>query len=62
MKFKLILGIPVILLFYSYGFAKNNPANKLPCGDTTKLPPVETNGGNTNYQPAFKGQTRVAGV
>ncbi|MGZ8518096.1 MAG: PQQ-dependent sugar dehydrogenase [Chitinophagaceae bacterium] len=62
MKFKLILIIPVILLFYSYGFAKNNPANGLPCRDTTKLPPVETSQGNTNYQPAFKGQTRAAGV
>lgn len=26
------------------------------------LPPVETKEGNTNYKPAFEGQTRVAGV
>ncbi|WP_415327333.1 PQQ-dependent sugar dehydrogenase [Chryseobacterium sp. MMS23-Vi53] len=28
----------------------------------TGLPPVETNPANTNYQPAFAGQTRVNGV
>jgi glucose/arabinose dehydrogenase len=28
----------------------------------TKLPPVETNQANTNYAPAFAGQTRVSGV
>ena len=27
-----------------------------------KLPPVETKAANTDYQPAFEGQTRVAGV
>src|SRR5690554_4988335 len=26
------------------------------------LPPVETNDANTDYQPAFEGQTRIAGV
>ncbi len=30
--------------------------------DTTKYPPVETKQGNTNYKPAFEGQTRIAGV
>lgn len=30
--------------------------------DTTKYPPVETKPGNTNYKPAFEGQTRIAGV
>ncbi|MAY83850.1 MAG: glucose dehydrogenase [Flavobacteriales bacterium] len=30
--------------------------------DTPLLPPVETNPPNTNYQPAFEGQTRVGGV
>jgi glucose/arabinose dehydrogenase len=31
-------------------------------GDTSKLPPVETREANTNYKPAFKGQTRINGV
>ena len=30
--------------------------------DTTKLPPVETNSPNTNYKPAFAGQTRINGI
>jgi len=39
------------------------------CSDSTsedenpqKLPPVETQKPNTNYKPAFEGQTRIAGV
>ena len=32
-----------------------NPSDEL-------LPPVETQQPNTNYKPAFEGQTRVAGV
>lgn len=62
MKIKFILSISIILLSaYSYGFANNNP-NEIGQRDTTKLPPVETKEGNTNYKPAFRGQTRVAGV
>lgn len=30
--------------------------------DTSTLPPVETKAANTNYPPAFKGQTRIGGV
>lgn len=30
--------------------------------DTSKLPPVETKKANTNYKPAFAGQTRISGV
>jgi glucose/arabinose dehydrogenase len=30
--------------------------------DTTKLPPVETKKPNTDYKPAFIGQTRINGV
>lgn len=30
--------------------------------DTTKYPPVETGKANTDYKPAFEGQTRIAGV
>ena len=31
-------------------------------GSDSALPPVETKNPNTNYKPAFAGQTRVAGV
>ena len=30
--------------------------------DTSHLPPVETKKANSNYKPAFSGQTRIAGV
>ncbi len=30
--------------------------------DTSTLPPVETNEANSNYKPAFEGQTRIKGV
>ena len=31
-------------------------------GNGSLLPPVETKAPNSNYKPAFAGQTRVAGV
>ena len=31
-------------------------------GDTVGLPPVETKSPNSDYKPAFKGQTRISGV
>jgi len=62
MKAKFFLSISAILFsVYSFGFDCNNsPAEN--GRDTTKLPPVETNNANTDYRPAFKGQTRTAGV
>jgi glucose/arabinose dehydrogenase len=63
MKLKIILSISVLLLsIYSYGCGNSDAANEYPQRDTTKLPPVETNKANTDYKPAFKGQTRAAGV
>ncbi|HRF20470.1 MAG TPA: PQQ-dependent sugar dehydrogenase, partial [Chitinophagaceae bacterium] len=45
------------------GCANDNPANTNRAeGDTSKLPPVETKKANTNYKPAFAGQTRIAAV
>ena len=48
MKARIILGIPVFII-YSLGCSGQNS-------------PVETQNPNTNYNPAQKGQTRVAGV
>lgn len=48
MKAKIILGIPAFII-YSIGCSAQNS-------------PVETQSPNTNYRPAFAGQTRVAGV
>ena len=39
-----------------------NSESKFNDGDSTKLPPVETNKPNSKYKPAFVGQTRISGV
>ena len=53
----------ILLSVYSYGCGNNNPSsNHFDGGDTIKIPPVETKKANANYKPAFKGQTRIAGV
>jgi glucose/arabinose dehydrogenase len=61
-SFKL-LGIVSILLIASCGssLSSNNDEGLNPA-DTTSLAPVETKEPNTDYKPAFPGQTRVAGV
>lgn len=41
---------------------KNASSNNASNSDSSKLPPVETKKANTNYKPAFEGQTRIAGV
>src|SRR6266498_5219956 len=53
----------ILMLIYSASCAKNeitfSHGNKI---DTTGLPPVETKTPNSNYKPAFSGQTRIAVV
>ena len=49
------------LLFASCGTHTNNTTTTSE-GTAAALPPVETKAPNTNYKPAFEGQTRVAGV
>ncbi len=64
MQAKNFVCLPAIMvLFYSSGCANNNtsPINTSG-GDSAQLPPVETENPNSNYQPAFEGQTRIAGV
>ena len=59
-----ILSLPVILLLiYTAGYvhAETISSNKNNA-DTTGLPPVETKAPNSDYKPAFPGQTRIAGV
>ena len=63
MKSRFILCISAILFaIHSFGCGDGNSVNVKEKTDTTKLPPVETNNANTDYKPAFKGQTRTAGV
>ena len=55
-------GITVITLLFMLPACNDN---RMPDDDPiedSSLPPVETNAPNTNYQPAFEGQTRVSGV
>jgi len=49
------------MLIYSASCA-NNERTSSDNTDTTGLPPVETKTPNSNYRPAFSGQTRIAGV
>jgi glucose/arabinose dehydrogenase len=56
--------LTVVLMFScTAGYAHNErgSSNKYQ-KDSTGLPPVETKTPNTNYKPAFIGQTRIAGV
>lgn len=59
----LILSVTLLSLSsYGCGNDNNNTGYENADRDTTKPAPVETNRPNTNYKPAFKGQTRIAGA
>ncbi len=64
MRAKSLFGLSIVLFFvYAFGCANKNVSTQPPGdADSSKLPPVETNGANTNYPPAFTGQTRINGV
>lgn len=52
-----------LFLIYTSGCANdNNASGSINDRDTSKLPPVETKAANTNYKPAFPGQTRIGGA
>lgn len=51
-----------MVLIYSSGCANDTNSPATTSTDTSGLPPVETKEPNSNYKPAFKGQTRIAGV
>lgn len=53
----------IIISIFATGCSNNsNSSVTSNNGDTSKLPPVETGRANTDYSPAFAGQTRVSGV
>lgn len=67
MQAKNYLCITVLSVFISVtGCANNSNNNGVPgtitSADTAKLPPVETQKANSNYKPAFAGQTRIGAV
>jgi glucose/arabinose dehydrogenase len=55
------LAIAALIISLSCGSSVSNPPVQITKADTL-LPPVETKAPNTNYKPAFEGQTRIAGV
>lgn len=54
-----IIGITVLLTACN---SQQTPPDNRSTDDGTTLAPVETKQPNTNYKPAFEGQTRIAGV
>lgn len=53
----------VVISFFIAGHTNKFALSAYGTGaDTTQFPPVETKKANTEYKPAFKGQTRIAGV
>jgi aldose sugar dehydrogenase len=65
-KFMLIASV-IMVSICTYGCGNNSvkettATNEAESGDSTKLPAVEKNKPNTDYKPAFAGQTRIAGV
>jgi glucose/arabinose dehydrogenase len=51
----------ILMLVYSTGCARNNHTS-LNNNNTDSLAPVETKSPNSDYRPAFAGQTRIGGV
>ncbi len=53
----------VLFIIYSFSCSNTNISSQpVADGDTSHLPPVETNGANSDYTPAFAGQTRIGAV
>ena len=61
---KNLLSLALLSSAVVYSSCNNGTASHNTTQDTTDsiYPPVETQKGNTDYKPAFEGQTRIAGV
>lgn len=61
---KIIFVLPALLLAVMSSSCGPSPqkVDQVAAVSDTTLPPVETKAANTNYKPAFAGQTRIAGV
>ena len=64
MMYKISPGIIAVVSLLMAACNNNTPANGTvsSTGDTTAIASVETNKSNTDYKPAFPGQTRAPGV
>lgn len=61
-KLSVVSIVPAFLLAASCGTQTQSNGTNPSRADTTNLPPVETRAPNSDYKPAFAGQTRVGGV
>jgi glucose/arabinose dehydrogenase len=61
MMYKIFSALQIITLFTAACSTRNNGA-EIPATPDTTAAPVETRAANTNYPPAFKGQTRIGGI
>jgi glucose/arabinose dehydrogenase len=52
----------LLISVYTYGCGDSGSATNNSNTDTTRRPPVETKNANTEYKPAFTGQTRAPGA
>jgi aldose sugar dehydrogenase len=57
-----LISVTTLITFYATGCDYNNGANTNNNSADTLLPPVETKSPNTDYKPAFEGQTRITGI
>ncbi|HEX7847584.1 MAG TPA: PQQ-dependent sugar dehydrogenase [Chitinophagaceae bacterium] len=58
-----VFGLSLSVWMYGCDNKKaSNTVSNTSDSDTTNLPPVETKNPNSDYKPAFKGQTRIAAV
>src|SRR5215510_12579272 len=66
MQLKTFFYLSAILFVACSSGCANNTNNKFSptnsSGDSAQLPPVETGKANSDYKPAFKEQTRIAGA
>lgn len=72
MSIKVYITIAVICTAAMFSACSNSSSDKnsadnsaqvsATASDTSTLPPVDTNKANSEYKPAFEGQTRIKGV
>ncbi len=62
MQLKNTIFLSAIMLFIYAAGCANDKTHLINNADTTGLSPVETKSPNSNYKPAFAGETRIAGA
>ena len=62
MRIRSSFSLPIILLLVYTNCRSDNKTNVIGINNADSLAPVETKKPNSDYKPAFKGQTRIAAV